>query len=148
MILTDQNYFKIFRFNIGIIIFLLFSGCSGCVESGRFVLDEKSKLPVWFDKNHELSRSNYNVEIIIYEEWSNRPGKIKFIIKELNNKVIDKATGLSEWHPITSKRIENGNAFPPNWSIVRVRGTEEIYEQSELNNILKIVPASTIPEEP
>ena len=141
-----QNIIKKIRSTIVLIIVLLLTSCSGCIESGRFVLDDESNLPIWFDKKHKLPRNNYTVEIIIYEEWSNRPGKIRIIIKDKDNRRIDKATGLSEWHPISLKRIENGNAFPPNWSIVRVRGTEEIYEQSELNNILKIVPASAVPK--
>jgi hypothetical protein len=145
--LVEKNYIKEFLAISAVIILMFLAGCSGCVESGSFVLDEKSTLPIWFDNNDEMPRSNYHVRIIIYEVWSNRPGKVKIIIKDANNKTIDKATGLWKWHQVSSKRIENGNAFEPTWSIATVRGTEEIYEHSVPGDILKIVPASAVPDE-
>ena len=118
----------------------LIAGCSFFV-SGNFILDKDSPLPIWFENTNQIPREKTRVKITIYEAYHGVPGKIKIKIYGPNDKKLAKSTGTWQWHPISLKKIKEGNAEEPIWTIVKVKGTSEIYEQSEQNNILKIVDA-------
>lgn len=121
---------------ISIALFIMM-GCS--VVSGNFVLDNKSPLPVWFKNQSNIPRENLTVEITIFEAYEYRPGKVSFKIFDSNGKKLTTATGTWEWHPISLKRIKEGNAGVPSWTIIKVNGTTEVYEQGPRNNLLRIV---------
>ena len=114
---------------------VIFFACSGCV-SGNFKLDPQSRLPAWFHNKNNIPREKLDVDITIYETTTSTDAKVKLIISS-NGKTIEKAEGLYWYHPKSLKK--KIPAEPPNWCIYEINGTQEIYEQREENNILRIV---------
>lgn len=114
---------------------VIFYACSGCV-SGEFKLDPQSRLPRWFNNINNIPRNKLNIEIIEYETTTSNKGKVKVIISS-NGKIIEEAEGLWWFHPKSLKK--KIPAEPPSWGIIEINGTQEIFEQKEENNILRIV---------
>ncbi len=133
---SHKNHYPIYIFAILVGVFL--TSCSFIV-SGHFQLDKESPLPIWFKNDAAISRENISVKITSYEAYNYMPGKIKFKIYDSDGKKLADATGTWEWHPKSLKKIKEGSAGVPNWTIVKVKGTSEVYEQRERNDILKIV---------
>jgi hypothetical protein len=64
---------------------------------------------------------------------------VRFVVRDKRNgRIIQKAIGYGYWYP-DSEREKAPAGTHPNWSIIEVNGTKEIYEQSEANDLLKIV---------
>lgn len=112
-------------------------GCSreGFV-SGRFILDTASRLPTWFTPTQSIPRQDVEVHITMYEPTTSLSGKVEVEVA-YSNRVLDKATGTWRWHPKSLKSDRPAN--PPTWTIIEIRGTEEIYEQAGRNDVLTIV---------
>lgn len=114
---------------------VIFYACSGCV-SGEFQLDPQSRLPAWFHNTNHIPRNKLIIDIIEYETTTSTKGRVKVIISS-NGKIIEEAEGLWWFHPKSLKK--KIPAEPPSWCIYEINGTQEIYEQKEKNNILRIV---------
>jgi hypothetical protein len=112
------------------IYIMLISMSSG----SQFVLAEDSKLPVWFKNESNIPREKIEVQIAMAGLF---PDKIKIAILS-EDKVIERAKGTWRWHPASLKKHKHTTG-PPNWIIININGTEEVYEQRERNNIQRIV---------
>jgi len=136
--ITQNNSVFIRRrllFFLALTLSIIVCVCSGCV-SGNFKLDPQSRLPAWFHNKNNIPREKLDVDIIEYETTTSPKAKVKVIISS-NGKTIEKAEGLYWYHPKSLKK--KIPAEPPNWCIYEINGTQEIYEQREENNILRIV---------
>ncbi|MGO9243562.1 MAG: hypothetical protein ACLP0A_11440 [Verrucomicrobiia bacterium] len=51
---------------------------------------------------------------------------------------IQEEIGCGYWHPDSEREKAPAGTFP-NWVVIEVKGTKEVYEQSEPNDFLKIV---------
>jgi hypothetical protein len=98
----------------------------------QFVLAEDSKLPVWFTNKSNIPRENLEVQIAMAGLFPNR---IKISIFS-DGHVIEKATGTWRWHP---KSLKNNPLALPEWIIININGTEEIYEHREEDDVQRIV---------
>ena len=121
-----------------VLITILIISCSP-FASGNFTLDGESRMPIWFDKHKQFSRENYDIEVVIYEHGFSNYGKVNIIIRDTKRGVVEKEVGTWKWHPVSSQNIKNGNTSPPLWYVIKIQETEEIYEQTSRNNLLKIV---------
>jgi len=124
-----------------IVIFLLifsFTICSSCdgFVSGYFKLDPQSRVPAWFKNKKKIPREKLDFKIIIYETTTSSRGKVKIIVSS-NGIIISEVEGLCWYHPKSFKKAVP--AEPPSWTIIEINETREVYEQSERNDILKIV---------
>jgi hypothetical protein len=127
----------LFTYSILLAAIIGLGGCSGGgFVSGKFVLDKASRLPAWFTPTQSVSRQDVEVHITIYEQTTSPVGNVKIKIT-CSNQVMDKATGTWRWHPKSLKSDHPAN--PPCWGIFKIRGAEEIYEQTERNDRLRIV---------
>jgi hypothetical protein len=55
-----------------------------------------------------------------------------------NGRNIQEAIGSGYWHPDSAREKAPAGAYPI-WVIIEVNGKKDVYEQSGLNNLLKIV---------
>lgn len=124
-------------FLVAIIASAAFDACSpNGVVSGRFVLDRSSRLPIWFKLPQTVPRDDIAVQITVYEPTTSDQGKVSVSVM-YSNQVLDRAVGVWRWHP---ESVRSGRpANPPNWIMCEIRGTVEIYEQAERNDVLRIV---------
>ena len=102
-----------------------------------FRLREDSPLPVWAILPKETARSEVDVTMTLYTANSSR-WKVHFVFKSKSGKVFMKKNGEAFWHPDSARQPTPGSVFP-NWIVVEVDNTLEVYEQSESNDLLKIV---------
>jgi hypothetical protein len=142
------------------LIFLGFTAVS-CSDrygtiSGIFRLREDSPLPSWLVLPKGMTRDQVNVTIIIYESTYDKAtstwnkSKVRFIVFKKHrwifnalNKMwvfnkIQEQMGEEYWHPDSLRQNPPGGTYP-NWTIVEVNGTKDVYEQSEFNDLLRIV---------
>jgi hypothetical protein len=130
------------------------------VISGIFRLREDSPLPSWLVLPRGMTRDQVNVTIMIYESTYNEAtstwnkSKVRFIVfkkhrwvsnalNETLNKMwifnkIQEQMGEEYWHPDSLRQNPPGGTYP-NWIIIEVNGTKEVYESSEPNDLLGIV---------
>jgi hypothetical protein len=111
------------------------------VVSGYFRLRSDSPLPAWVILPSGVGRRDVNVDITIYEATTTLKRRIRFVVHDKRRWVfntIQEATGYGYWHPDSEREKAPAGTYP-NWEIVDVNGTKEVYEQSEANNLLRIV---------
>ncbi|HZM06313.1 MAG TPA: hypothetical protein VFC44_25210 [Candidatus Saccharimonadales bacterium] len=109
--------------------------------SGIFTLREDSPLPSWFVLPKELRRDQVAVTITEYESTTSNVWKVRVTVRRKHHwifGVIQEHWGTVDWHP-DSSRERTPAAEYPNWVVIKIGGTKEVYEQSEANNLLKIV---------
>lgn len=123
-------------------ILLLVVSC-GLIESENFELATNSPLPKWFTKPDNIQREKIIVRINTYEAYSSEEGIVTITIQSSNGSMLKKAKGSWVWHKSSVKKHSAGDRTPPNRIVLKINGTEEIYEQSVDNNILKIITKST-----
>jgi hypothetical protein len=112
------------------------------VISGTFRLRDDSPLPSWFTLPLGMTRDQVSVSITDYEETT--PGwKVRFVVRDKHRWMFNKIQeqmGHGYWHPDSLRQNPPGGSYP-NWIIIAVKGTKEVYEQSEHDHrdLLKIV---------
>ncbi|MBN1356236.1 hypothetical protein JXA40_08220 [bacterium] len=124
-----------------IAVFLLSPGCDlkhGFIES-EFSLAANSRLPYWTEIPAGMSRKDIMIRIICYTHPFHSD-TVKVIVYGPEKRIIEEKIGKERWHPLTESQIKNsesGLVFP-NYSIIKIDGKEEIYEQRTLEPILYI----------
>ena len=129
--------------NITMFLVVLCVLMSSCVDrhgviGAYFRLRDDSPLPTWIVLPPGITRDQVDVEIVRYEATSTPKCKVRFIISDKNKKVLQEEIGYMIWHPDSEQKARPAGTFP-NWSIIEVKGTKEVYEQSEMNDLLRIV---------
>ena len=111
--------------------------------SGNFRLDPDSPLPTWFKTPPSVSRNQLLVSIDIYETVFTDTGDVKVTVSTSDGKILQRAKGKWKWHP---KSFKPGSKVPeyPNWAIITMNNTREIYEQKQSGDIFSIVDETTI----
>jgi hypothetical protein len=128
------------RLLLAVALVALTVSCNGIV-SGYFRLRDDSPLPSWAVLPAGMTRDQANVRITIYEATTSPQWKVRFEIRNKRRwffKTIQKDYGYGYWHPDSLRRSPPGGTFP-NWIVIEVKGTKEVYESSEANDLLKIV---------
>ena len=113
------------------------------VISGIFRLRDDSPLPLWFAPPKGVCRDQLKIVIVMYDSTRDNPfgGRARIIVKKKHWLVfttVQEEVGSWRWHP-DSEREKAPAATYPNWTIVEVDGTKQVYEQADLNDLLKIV---------
>jgi len=107
--------------------------------SGIFRLREDSALPSWVALSPDAVRDGVNVTITAYEATTTPKWKVKFQVRDKKTgRIIQEVIGSGYWHPDSEREKAPAGTYP-NWVIIEVNGTKDIYEQSEANDLLKIV---------
>jgi hypothetical protein len=107
--------------------------------SASFRLREDSPLPGWVVLPLGTTRAEVSVAITSYEATTRGTWKEKIAVRDKRNgRIIQEDMGSGYWHP-DSERDKAPAGTYPNWVIIEVNGTNDIYEQSEANDLLKIV---------
>jgi len=102
----------------------------GFVES-EFELSPESRLPKWFSLPDSYSRQDLTVTLTFYSHPLYRKVKIKIYGPAPARKKLAEEIGTNRWHPITDRQFKAQGTYNiyPNYSIIDVKGTDEIYEQ-------------------
>jgi hypothetical protein len=109
------------------------------VISAIFRLREDSPLPSWVILPLGTTRDGVNVTITAYEATTTPTWKEKFEVRDKRNgRIIQEAIGSGYWHPDSEHEKAPAGTYP-NWVIIEVNGKKDVYEQSGLNDLLKIV---------
>ena len=109
------------------------------VVSAYFRLREDSPLPSWVLLPPGTTRDEVSVKITTYEATTNPTWKEKFEVRDKRNgRIIQDALGSGYWHPDSEREKAPAGTYP-NWVIIEVNGKKDVYEQSGLNDLLKIV---------
>jgi hypothetical protein len=125
---------------IGVVILCIAASCdkNGTIEA-IFQLRADSPLPAWVVLPANIKRPDIAVSITDYEATTAASWKVKISVKDkTTGRKIHEAMGIGYWHP-DSAREKAPAAVYPHWFIIEVNGVSDIYEQSEHNNLLKIV---------
>jgi biotin synthase-related radical SAM superfamily protein len=86
-----------------------------------------------------IARSNVSVAITIYESTTTPQWKERFVmVDKRNGRVIQEAFGSGRWHPDSDREKSPAGTYP-NWVIAEVNGTQDNYEQSGRDDLLRIV---------
>jgi hypothetical protein len=109
------------------------------VVGANFHLRNDSSLPTWFVLPKGVSREQVSVAITVYEATTTPQWKERFVIRDRKSgRVLQEAMGYGYWHPDSEREKAPAGTYP-NWVIVEVNGTKEVYEQSESHDLLRIV---------
>ena len=98
-------------------------------------LSNESRLPRWFKNTSGVPDKNLFVEIRLYESGKVR---VRISTSEFFGKTLGEGIGTYRWHPDSMKSVQPAGTFP-NWNIFTINGVDEVYEQSGMNNLLRIV---------
>jgi len=80
-----------------------------------------------------------SVSITTYEATTTPQWKERFVVRDSKSgRIIQEVIGTGYWHPDSEREKAPAGTYP-NWVIIEVNGTKEVYEQSEKNDLLKIV---------
>lgn len=111
----------------------------GFVEA-EFQLSTESRLPKWIKVPSDYTREDLTVSLIFY---TFKKVKITVSGPAPEHKVLMVKIGTNRWHPITERKFkeQRSGAVYPNYSIITVDGTEEIFEQKGLEPMLYLVDA-------
>jgi hypothetical protein len=123
-----------------LLIGVIFAGCAcaGCdlrygILETSFRLADDSRLPKWFTIPNGYARSDLNVIIDFYISPCPfcKDSVITLYGPPPHNKEIMKKAGKQRWHPLSDR--DRYNKYPntgyPNYSIITVEGTDEVFEQ-------------------
>jgi hypothetical protein len=111
------------------------------IVSGYFRLRDDSPLPSWVVLPTGTTRDQVSVKITIYEATTTLQWKVRFEIQDKRRwvfKTIQEDFGYGYWHPDSLRKSPPGGTYP-NWIVIEAKGTKEVYESSEANDLLKIV---------
>ena len=111
------------------------------IVSGYFRLRDDSPLPSWVVLPTGTTRDQVGVKITIYEATTTLQWKVRFEIQDKRRwvfKTIQEDLGYGYWHPDSLRKNPPGGTYP-NWIVIEAKGTKEVYESSEANDLLKIV---------
>src|SRR5664280_1211330 len=98
---------------------------------GIFRLREDSALPSWVALSPDAVRDGVNVTITAYEATTTPKWKVKFQVRDKKTgRIIQEVIGSGYWHPDSEREKAPAGTYP-NWVIIEVNGTKDIYEQSE-----------------
>jgi hypothetical protein len=106
-----------------------------------FRLRDDSPLPSWVVLPEGVSRAQVSVTIIEYEATTTPKWKVRFEVRNRRRwffQKIQEEIGYGYWHSDSEREKTPAGTFS-NWVIIEVKGTKEVYEQSEPNDLLKIV---------
>jgi hypothetical protein len=103
-----------------------------------FRLRDDSPLPSWVVIPEGISRDQISVTIIRYEATITPKCKVRFVVRDKHQQILQEEIGYEYWHPDSEREKIPAGTYP-NWSIIEVKGTKEVYEQSEANDLLRIV---------
>ena len=127
-----------------VLMAIVFTGCSGGgMISGNFILASESPLPVWVKMPQNMSRTQIVATIDSYERVFTETGSVIIKVATTDGKVLQRAKGKWKWHP---KSFKPGSKSPeyPNWVVITINNTREIYEQKQPGDVLWIVDESKI----
>ena len=123
----------------GVVISALILCSCGEPISGVFQLRTNSPLPAFVSSiTNGVNATLSKVRIYHYEATTSPKWKVKFVLEDNNGRTLLEKTGTGNWHPDS---LAQGTPAMrrPNWVIIEVDGTRDVYEQSESNNLLIIV---------
>ncbi len=125
---------------LAILVFLALASCMDRhgVIGAVFRLRDDSPLPSWVSLPPGTSRDQVSVTITRYEATTTPTWKVRFVVQGTRQGVLQEEVGYGYWHP-DSEREKTPAGTYPNWVIIEVKGTKEVYEQSESNDFLRIV---------
>ena len=106
-----------------------------------FRLRDESPLPAWITLSSGVTRDQVTVTIVRYEEETSSKSKVRFIVRNKRRWIfstIQEKIGEEYWHP-DSALVKKPASTYPNWVFIEADGIKEVYEQSERNDLLKIV---------
>jgi hypothetical protein len=107
--------------------------------SGKFRLREDSLLPSWLTLPAGTTRDAVSVTITSYERTGPPTWLVKFEVRDKRSgRIIQKVMGTGYWHPDSEREKAPAGTFP-NWIVIEINGMKDVYEQSEFNDLLKIV---------
>ena len=107
--------------------------------SAIFRLRDDSPLPAWVALPPDTTRDAVSVTITTYEATTTPQWKVRFVVRnKTSGRIIQEVIGSGYWHPDSEREKAPAGTYP-NWVIIEVNGTKEVYEQSETNDLLKIV---------
>jgi hypothetical protein len=111
---------------------------NGTIEA-IFRLRADSPLPSWLALPARVNRKDVDVTITDYEATTTPEWKVKFVVRDAaTGRRLQEALGRGYWHP-DSEREKAPAATYPHWVIIEVNGSKDVYEQSERNDLIKIV---------
>ena len=109
------------------------------VVSAYLRLRADSPLPSWVMLPPGTTRDEVSVSITTYEATTTPQWKERFVVRnKTSGRIIQEVIGTGYWHPVSEREKAPAGTYP-NWVIIEVNGTKEVYEQSEANDLLKIV---------
>jgi hypothetical protein len=128
---------------VGLVVLGFMASCADRygVVGAVFRLRDDSQLPSWVVLPEGVSRSQVSVTITRYEATTIPKWKVRFVVRNTRRwsfQKIQEEIGYGYWHPDSEREKTPAGTFP-NWVIIEVKGTKEVYEQSESNDLLKIV---------
>jgi len=85
-----------------------------------------------------MSRNQITVTIIQYEATTSPRWRVRFVLKDLRGRTLKEEIGYGYWHPDSYRERAPAGTYP-NWVIMEAGGAKEVYEQSEANDLLRIV---------
>ena len=107
--------------------------------SAIFRLRDDSPVPSWLVLPTGTTRDQVSITIITYEATTSPQYKERFVVRDKRTgRILQEVIGSGYWHPDSERQRVPAGTYP-NWVIIEVNGTKEVYEQSEANDLLKIV---------
>jgi len=85
-----------------------------------------------------MSHDQVKVEIVQYETTFTPKCKVRCVVSDKQGRIFQEQIGYMSWHPASLREKTPAGTYP-NWTVVEVKGTKEVYEQSEANDLLGIV---------
>jgi hypothetical protein len=80
-----------------------------------------------------------SVTITVYESTTSPQWKEKYVVMDKRSgRVIREALGSGYWHPDSAREKAPAGTYP-NWVVAEVNGMQDTYEQSERNDLVRIV---------
>ena len=109
---------------------------NGVIEA-MFRLRPDSPLPSWLLLPAGFKPKDAQIAITDYEATTMSEWKVKFVIRDkATGQRLPDVMGIGYWHP-DSERVPQ--PIYPNWIVIQVNGIKDVYQQSEANDLLKIV---------
>jgi hypothetical protein len=126
--------------------FVLLGLAISCVDQhgvigAIFRLRDGSPLPSWVITPEGARRDQVSITITRYEATDTSKWKVRFVVREKRrwfSQKIQEEIGYGYWHPDSAREKTPAGNYP-NWIIIEIKGTKEVYEQSEPNDLLRIV---------